>query len=251
MSKSKRWLLPLLAMAMPALPALAEQAQIAVAANFMAPMQQMLPAFEATTGHKLQLSSGSTGKFYAQIKNGAPFDVLLAADDETPIKLEQEGAAVAGSRFSYAIGKLVLWSASVDGVDAKGEVLRQGKFSHLAIANPKLAPYGRAAQESLQALGLWDGLQGKLVMGENIAQTQQFVASGNAQLGLLALSQVWRDGRLTSGSAWPVPEKLHAPIRQDAVLLMKGKDNPAAQALLSYLRSDAAKTVLRSYGYSY
>lgn len=229
----------------------AEQAQIAVAANFMAPMQQMLPAFEATTGHKLQLSSGSTGKFYAQIKNGAPFDVLLAADDETPIKLEQEGAAVAGSRFSYAIGKLVLWSASVDGVDAKGEVLRSGKFGHLAIANPKLAPYGRAAQESLQALGLWDGLQGKLVMGENIAQTQQFVASGNAQLGLLALSQVWRDGRLSSGSAWLVPEKLHAPIRQDAVLLLKGKDNPAAQALLSYLRSDAAKTVLRSYGYSY
>jgi molybdate transport system substrate-binding protein len=226
-------------------------AHIAVAANFMAPMQQMLPAFEAATGHKLQLSSGSTGKFYAQIKNGAPFDVLLAADDETPIKLEQEGAAVAGSRFSYAIGKLVLWSASVDGVDAKGEVLRQGKFSHLAIANPKLAPYGRAAQESLQALGLWDGLQGKLVTGENIAQTQQFVASGNAQLGLLALSQVWRDGRLSSGSAWLVPEKLHAPIRQDAVLLLKGKDNPAAQALLSYLRSDAAKAVLRSYGYSY
>ena len=229
----------------------AGQAQIAVAANFMAPMQQMLPAFEATTGHKLQLSSGSTGKFYAQIKNGAPFDVLLAADDETPIKLEQEGVAVAGSRFSYAIGKLVLWSASVDGVDAKGEVLRSGKFSHLAIANPKLAPYGRAARESLQALGLWDGLQGKLVMGENIAQTQQFVASGNAQLGLLALSQVWRDGKLSGGSAWPVPEKLHAPIRQDAVLLLKGKDNPAAQALLSYLRSDAARAVLRSYGYSY
>ncbi|MFO1385796.1 MAG: molybdate ABC transporter substrate-binding protein [Chitinivorax sp.] len=231
--------------------ALAEQAQIAVAANFMAPMQQMAPAFEAATGHKLLLSSGSTGKFYAQIKNGAPFDVLLAADDETPIKLEQEGAAVAGSRFSYAIGKLVLWSASADGVDAKGEVLRQGKFQRLAIANPKLAPYGRAAQQSLQALGVWDGLQGKLVMGENIAQTQQFVASGNAQLGLLAQSQVWRDGKLGSGSAWPVPENLHAPIRQDAVLLQKGKHNPAAQALINYLRSDAARAVLRSYGYSY
>ena len=231
--------------------ALAEQAQIAVAANFMAPMQQMAPAFEAATGHKLLLSSGSTGKFYAQIKHGAPFDVLLAADDETPIKLEQEGAAVAGSRFSYAIGKLVLWSASADGVDAKGEVLRLGKFQRLAIANPKLAPYGRAAQQSLQALGVWDGLQGKLVMGENIAQTQQFVASGNAQLGLLAQSQVWRDGKLGSGSVWPVPENLHAPIRQDAVLLLKGKHNPAAQALINYLRSDAAKAVLRSYGYSY
>ena len=231
--------------------ALAEQAQIAVAANFMAPMQQMAPAFEAATGHKLLLSSGSTGKFYAQIKHGAPFDVLLAADDETPIKLEQEGAAVAGSRFSYAIGKLVLWSASADGVDAKGEVLRLGKFQRLAIANPKLAPYGRAAQQSLQALGVWDGLQGKLVMGENIAQTQQFVASGNAQLGLLAQSQVWRDGKLGSGSVWPVPENLHAPIRQDAVLLQKGKHNPAAQALINYLRSDAAKAVLRSYGYSY
>ena len=231
--------------------ALAEQAQIAVAANFMAPMQQMAPAFEAATGHKLLLSSGSTGKFYAQIKHGAPFDVLLAADDETPIKLEQEGAAVAGSRFSYAIGKLVLWSASADGVDAKGEVLRLGKFQRLAIANPKLAPYGRAAQQSLQALGVWDGLQGKLVMGENIAQTQQFVASGNAQLGLLAQSQVWRDGKLGSGSVWPVPENLHAPIRQDAVLLQKGKHNPAAQALINYLRSDVAKAVLRTYGYSY
>lgn len=231
--------------------ALAGQAQIAVAANFMAPMLQMAPAFEAATGHTLLLSSGSTGKFYAQIKHGAPFDVLLAADDETPIKLEQEGAVVAGSRFSYAIGKLVLWSASADVVDARGEILRSGRFSHLAIANPRLAPYGRAAQQSLQALGVWDGLQGKLVMGENIAQTQQFVASGNAQLGLVAMSQVWREGRLSSGSAWPVPEKLHAPIRQDAVLLLKGKDNPAAQSLMNYLRSDAAKTVLRSYGYSY
>ena len=243
---NRKWTcLPLLTLTMPAL---AEQVQIAVAANFMAPMQQIAPAFEAATGHKLLLSSGSTGKFYAQIKNGAPFDVLLAADDETPARLEQEGAIVAGSRFSYAIGKLVLWSAG-SSVDDKGEVLRAGRFSHLALANPKLAPYGRAAQQTLQALGLWDGLQGKLVMGENIAQTQQFIASGNAELGFVALSQVMRDGRLSGGSVWLVPDKLYEPIRQDAVLLHHGKDNAAARAWLKYLQSDAAKVVMRSYGY--
>ena len=155
---------------------------------------------------------------------------------------------MAGSRFSYAIGKLVLWSAG-SSVDDKGEVLRAGRFSHLALANPKLAPYGRAAQQTLQALGLWDGLQGKLVMGENIAQTQQFIASGNAELGFVALSQVMRDGRLSGGSVWLVPDKLYEPIRQDAVLLHHGKDNAAARAWLKYLQSDAAKVVMRSYGY--
>lgn len=233
-----------------ALPALADVAQLAVAANFMAPMQKIATSFEAGSGHKLQLVSGSTGKFYAQIKNGAPFDLLLAADDETPARLEQEGAAVAGSRFTYATGKLALWSASPDRVDAKGEVLRQGKFAHLALANPKLAPYGRAAQETLQALGLSEALQSKLVMGENIAQAQQFVATGNAELGFVALSQVWRDGKFTSGSAWLVPEKLHTPIRQDVVLLQHGRNNAAAAALLKYLQSDATKAVIASYGYA-
>lgn len=233
-----------------ALPVLADVAQLAVAANFMAPMQKIAANFEASSGHKLQLVSGSTGKFYAQIKNGAPFDLLLAADDETPARLEQERAAVAGSRFTYATGKLALWSASPDRVDAKGEVLRQGKFAHLALANPKLAPYGRAAQETLQALGLYDALQSKLVMGENIAQAQQFVATGNAELGFVALSQVWRDGKFTSGSAWLVPEKLHAPIRQDVVLLQHGRNNAAAAALLKYLQSDATKAVIASYGYA-
>lgn len=231
-------------------PALADVAQLAVAANFMAPMQKIAASFEASSGHKLQLASGSTGKFYAQIKNGAPFDLLLAADDETPARLEQEGAAVAGSRFTYATGKLALWSASPDRVDAKGEVLRQGKFAHLALANPKLAPYGRAAQETLQALGLSDALQSKLVMGENIAQAQQFVATGNAELGFVALSQVWRDGKFTSGSAWLVPEKLHTPIRQDVVLLQHGRNNAAAAALLKYLQSNATKAVIASYGYA-
>lgn len=233
-----------------ALPALADEAQLAVAANFMAPMQKIAANFEASSGHKLQLASGATGKFYAQIKNGAPFDLLLAADDETPARLEQESVAVAGSRFTYATGKLALWSASPDWVDAKGEVLRQGKFAHLALANPKLAPYGRAAQETLQALGLYEALQSKLVMGENIAQAQQFVATGNAELGFVALSQVWRDGKFTSGSAWLVPEKLHAPIRQDAVLLQHGRNNAAAVALLKYLQSDAARAVIASYGYA-
>lgn len=233
-----------------ALPVLADEAQLAVAANFMPPMQKIAANFEASSGHKLQLASGATGKFYAQIKNGAPFDLLLAADDETPARLEREGAAVAGSRFTYATGKLALWSTRPDLVDAKGEVLRQGKFAHLALANPKLAPYGRAAQETLQALGLYDTLQSKLVMGENIAQAQQFVATGNAELGFVALSQVWRDGKFTSGSAWLVPEKLHAPIRQDVVLLKHGRNNAAAAALLKYLQSDAAKAVIASYGYA-
>lgn len=233
-----------------AMPALADEAQLAVAANFMAPMQKIAANFEASSGHKLQLASGATGKFYAQIKNGAPFDLLLAADDETPARLEQEGLAVAGSRFTYATGKLALWSASPDLVDAKGEVLRQGKFAHLALANPKLAPYGRAAQETLQALGLYDVLQSKLVTGENIAQAQQFVATGNAELGFVAVSQVWRDGKFTSGSAWLVPEKLHAAIRQDVVLLQHGRNNAAASALLKYLQSDAAKVVIASYGYA-
>ena len=175
--------------------------------------------------------------------------MLLAADDETPLKIEQEGLAVKGSRFTYATGRLVLWSKQQGVVDDKAEVLLQLRFDRLAIANPKLAPYGLAAAEMLSKAGLWQNVQPKLVMGDNIGQTYQFVATENAQLGFVALSQVWADGKLTQGSAWVVPAHLHNPIKQDAVLLNQGRDNEAAKALLNYLRSDKAKAVIRAYGY--
>ena len=227
----------------------ADTVQVAVAANFAAPMQKIAAAFEQHSGHKALLAFGATGKFYAQIRNGAPFDALLAADDATPAKLEKEGAGVAGSRFTYAIGKLVLWSAKPAYVDDKGEVLKKGAFAHIALANPKLAPYGAAAVETLRALGLLDALQPRFVQAENIAQAYQFAASGNAELGFVALSQIQNDGRIAAGSAWIVPAHLHAPIRQDAVLLQRGKGKAAAMALLDYLKSDKARAAIRSFGY--
>ncbi|HEX8785970.1 MAG TPA: molybdate ABC transporter substrate-binding protein [Telluria sp.] len=227
----------------------AGEVQVAVAANFTAPMQKIAAQFEQDTGNKAVLSFGATGKFYAQINNGAPFEVFLAADDETPMKLEQEGQAVPGTRFTYAIGKLVLWSAKDGYVDAHGDVLRSGNFGHLSIGNPKTAPYGAAAVETMTKLGLYERLQPKLVQGENISQAQQFVSTGNAELGFVALSQVWKDGKLSSGSAWIVPSNLYSPIRQDAVILKKGEANPAARALETYLKSDKAKAIIRAYGY--
>lgn len=229
--------------------ALADEVQVAVAANFTVPMQKIAADFEKDTGHKAQLVFGSTGKFYAQIKNGAPFEVLLAADDETPAKLVKEGGAVAGSQFTYAIGKLVLWSAKPGLVDAQGAVLRRADIAHVAYTNPKLAPYGAAAVEALQALGVYAALQPKLVQAENIAQTHQFVVSGNAELGFVALSQVFKDSRIGEGSAWVLPANLYSPIRQDAVVLDKGKGHAAAEALVKYLKSDKAKAVIRAYGY--
>ena len=228
----------------------ADTVPVAVAANFSAPMQRIAADFERETGHKALVSIGATGKFYAQIRNGAPFAVLLSADEATPARLEAEGAAVAGTRFAYAIGQLVLWSARPGFVDAAGDVLRKGDFRHLAIANPKTAPYGAAAVQTLEALKLNDALAPRFVQGENIAQTQQFVATGNAELGFVALSQVWRDGRIAEGSGWIVPAGMHAPIRQDAVLLAPGRDRPAALALLRYLRGAAARGVIRSFGYA-
>jgi len=223
---------------------------VAVAANFSAPMQKIAKAFEQDTGHKPQLVIGATGKFYAQIKNGAPFAVLLAADHETPERLEKEGWAVAGTRFTYAIGRLVLWSKQPNLVDDKGDVLRSSRFEKLAIADPKLAPYGAAAMEVMQRMGVQAQAGSKLVLGDSIGQAYQFVSTENAQLGFVALSQISIDGRLTPGSAWVVPQSLHTPLKQDAVLLHAGKDNAAAQALLKYLQSEAAKTVIRSYGYA-
>jgi molybdate transport system substrate-binding protein len=248
MKTFRRLLTGLLMLALAA-SAFADEVQVAVAANFTAPMKAIAAAFEKATGHKAVLSFGSTGKFYAQIKNGAPFDVFLAADDETPAKLEKENGIVGGSRFTYAIGKLVLWSPKPAYVDSRGEVLKKANFAHLAIASPKLAPYGAAAVETLNKLGLYDALQAKLVTGESIAQTFSFVSTGNAELGFVALSQVYENGQIKSGSGWIVPADLHSPIRQDAVILMHGKDNKAAEALAAYLKSEPAKAVIRSFGY--
>ena len=228
----------------------AGEVQVAVAANFTAPMQEIAAQFEKATGHKAVLSFGATGKFYAQINNGAPFEILLSADNETPAKLERAGTGIAGTRFTYATGKLVLWSAKSDYVDGKGNVLKKGNFNHLSIANPKTAPYGAAAIETMTKLGVLSAVQPKFVQGENITQAYQFIATGNAELGFVALSQVYKNGKLTSGSAWMVPAKLHNPIKQDAIILMKGRDNPAAAALMQYLKSDKAKSVIKTYGYA-
>ena len=227
----------------------AEEVQVAVAANFTAPLQAIVGDFEKATGHKVVASYGATGQFYAQIKNGAPFEVFLAADDTTPAKLESEGESVAGSRFTYAIGALTLWSAQEGYVDDQGAVLKSDTFRHLAIANPKTAPYGLAATQVLDKLGLRQKVAPKLVEGQNITQALQFVSSGNAELGFVALSQVYKDGKITSGSAWLIPAELHDPIRQDALILNKGKDNPAAKALVDYLKGEQAAAVIRSYGY--
>ncbi|MFI5445434.1 molybdate ABC transporter substrate-binding protein [Polaromonas sp. UC242_47] len=243
-----RWM-PALCLALVSASALAAEVQVAVAANFTAPMKLIAAEFEKESGHQTVLSFGATGKFYAQITNGAPFDVFLSADDSTPAKLEKEGAAVSGSRFTYATGKLVLWSAQPGLVDDQGEVLKKGDFKKIAIAAPKLAPYGAAAVETLTQLGLMDKLLPKLVQGESIGQTYSFVSTGNAELGFVALSQVYEGGKIKSGSAWIVPGKLHSAIRQDAVLLSKAKDNPAAVALMAFLKTEKAKAVIRSFGY--
>ena len=227
----------------------ADEVLVAVAANFTAPMQKIAPLFTKDTGHQARLSFGATGAFYAQIKNGGPYQVLLSADDETPFKLEQEGLAVPGTRFTYATGRLVLWSKQAGVVDSKGDVMRSGKFQRLALANPKLAPYGAAAIETINKLGLLKDLQPKFVQGDNIAQTFQFVNTENAQLGFVALSQVYADGKLTQGSAWVVPSSFHKPLQQGAVMLVNGKNNPAALAFMAYLKSEKAKVVIQSFGY--
>jgi molybdate transport system substrate-binding protein len=227
----------------------AGEVRVAAAANFTAPMQEIAPLFEQASGHKVSVSFGSTGKFYAQIKQGAPYDVFVAADTKVPKKLDEDGLTVNGSRFVYALGKLVLWSAQPGVVDDKGAVLRKGGYNKLAIGDPKLAVYGTAAQETMEELGLWKVLQPKLVRGENITQTYQFVASGNAQLGFIALSQITQGGKVTGGSWWIVPSHYYSPIEQSAVMLSSAKDAAAAQAFVAFLKGPQAAAVIRSYGY--
>ena len=227
----------------------AGEVNAAVAANFTAPAQQLAELFQKETGHTVKLSFGSSGKFYSQIQNGAPFDVFLAADEKNPKLLEQEGLAVANTRFVYALGKLVLWSAQPGFVDAKGTVLRKGNYNKIAYADPKLAPYGLAAKETLEELGLWNAVQSKLVTGESIAQTYQFAATGNAELAFIALSQITKDGKVTDGSWWLVPSQMYNPIRQSAVLLSAAKDPAAAKAFLTFLKSAKSVAIIRSFGY--
>lgn len=227
----------------------AGEVQVAVAANFAVPLERIGAGFTAASGHTLKVSAGATGKFHSQIVAGAPFEVLLAADDETPRKLVADGHAVAGTAFTYAIGRLVLWSAQPGFVDDQGAVLASGRFAHLAIANPKIAPYGAAGLEVLKARGLTEAVTPKLVTAESIAQAFQFVSTGNAELGFVALSQVAVPGKPAAGSYWLVPPSLYGEIRQDAVLLKAGERNPAAAALLAYLKTAAARDIVKAFGY--
>jgi len=224
---------------------------VAVAANFAQTLKEIGTVFEQDTGHKLAITQGSTGKLYAQISQGAPFEVLLSADDETPEKLITEGKAITGTRFTYAIGRLALWSPKPDLVDEGGQVLKTDKFRFLAIANARVAPYGRAAVQVMQKLGVLASIEPRVVQGESITQTFQFVSTGNAQLGFVALSQITENGKLKSGSAWIIPENMHEQLRQDAVLLNPGKDSAAASALLNFLKSEKAKKIIASHGYQF
>ena len=247
----QRWLFGLLlglAAALASSAVRAEEALVAVAANFAKPMEQLTAEFAQRSGHTLKISTGSSGNFASQIRNGAPFAVFLSADEERPAALEQEGRAVTGTRYTYAIGQLVLWSRQPDLVGSDpAEAIRGQAVRHIAIANPDVAPYGRAAMQTLQALGLWETIQPKIVRGEDIAQTFQWVDTGNAELGFVALSQVVKS---KEGSRWIVPADLYQPIRQQAVLLTAGRDNAAARAFLAYLKSDAARSIITDFGYA-
>jgi molybdate transport system substrate-binding protein len=230
-------------------PAWAGEVSVAVASNFAAPMERLLPLFQKDSGHTVKVSTGASGKLYAQIRSGAAFDVFLSADEEMPKQLMIDGLATGGSRFVYATGSLVLWSNLPDLVDENGAVLNKGNFNMLAIANPRYSPYGVAAKETLTKLTMWNSIQEKLTKGENVTQAYQLAATEKADLALIALSQVMRDGKVTSGSWWIVPPEMHKPILQNAVLLSKAKDPAAAKAFLAFLKSEKARGVMRGFGY--
>ena len=227
----------------------ADDINVAVASNFTAPMKEIASLFEHASGHKVRLSFGASGKFYAQIKHGAPFHLFFSADQQKPAQLEREELIIPGSRFTYAVGQLALWSAQEGFIKANPDRLLALQFNKLAIANPKLAPYGVAAIDVLEHLALIDRTKSRWVHGENIAQTYQFVSTGNADLGFVALSQIMKEGRLKAGSSWIIPEALYTPIKQDAVLLRSGEHSPAAQALLRFMKTEQAEAIMQSYGY--
>ena len=224
---------------------------VAVASDFTKPMDEIASAFEKATGHHADIAYGSSGKAFAQIQHGAPYEVYLSASESYPVGLEKTGHAVTNSRFVYALGKLVLWSATPGFVDNQGKVLTTGKFKHIALADPAHAPYGVKAEEVMKNLGVLEQLRPLFVMGENIAQTFQFVSTGNAELGFVSLAQVIdiESGKISPGSGWVIPDNLHSPFRQTAVLLTKGKDNPAALALMAFLKSPAALAIIKKYGF--
>jgi molybdate transport system substrate-binding protein len=229
----------------------AATALAAVASDFTKPMNEIAAAFEKATGHSVNTSFGSSGKFFAQIQNGAPFEVYLSASEKYPLELEKSGHAVANSHFVYAIGKLVLWSATPGYVDSQGEILKTGQFKHIALADPAHAPYGVVAEDVMQQLGALDKLRPLFVMGENIAQTFQFVSTGNAELGFVGLAQVINvdTGKIGSGSGWIISDNLHRPFNQTAQLLKKGAENPAALALMDFLKSPTALAIIKKYGF--
>jgi molybdate transport system substrate-binding protein len=224
----------------------AEDVHVAVAANFLATLQQVADRFNQQSVHHVIISSGSTGKLYAQIVHGAPYEIFLAADAERPLRLEREGYGVSGSRYTYARGRLALWSRDAQGVDAEGEVLRSAAMAHLAMANPRTAPYGLAAQQTLEHLALWRRWQPRIVQGEDIGQVLQFVDSGAAEMGFVAFSQVKRRAR---GSYWLVPQAYHAPLEQQALLLRPGAHAGAARAFMQYLRSADVRRLIEDAGY--
>ncbi len=231
-------------------PVWAGEVSVAVASNFAGPMERLVPLFQKESGHTVKVSTGASGKLYTQIRGGAAFDAFLSADEEMPRQLMQDGFAVGGSRFVYATGKLVLWSAQPDLVDEKAAVLNRGNFKMLAIANPRFSPYGVAAKETLTKLTMWNSIQEKLTKGENVTQTYQLVATEKADLAFIALSQVMRDGKVVEGGSWwLVPPEMHQPIRQSAVLLSHAKDPAAAKAFLAFLKSEKARAVMRGFGY--
>lgn len=225
---------------------LADDVHVAVAANFLATLQHVADDFSKQSADHILISSGSTGKLYAQIVHGAPYEIFLAADAERPQRLEREGYAVKGTRYTYARGRLALWSRDPQRVDAAGKVLQSGHYAHLAMANPRTAPYGLAAQQTLEHLGLWTTLQPRVVQGEDIGQVLQFVDSGAAELGFVAYAQV---KRLAAGSYWLVPQADHAPLEQQAILLLPGAKSPAALAFMRYLHSDAVRRLIEDAGY--
>jgi molybdate transport system substrate-binding protein len=241
-----RWLSLGFGLALLPAPLLAAETQVAVAANFTEPAKAIAAAFEKATGHKAVLAFGASGAFYTQISHGAPFEILLSADSERPAKAEQEGLAVPGTRFTYAVGQLVLYSTTPGLVDGRGTVLSKGRFDKIAIADPAAAPYGTAAIETMRALGPYDRLKPKIVTGSSIAQAYQFTSTGAAELGFVALSQVIA---VPGGSRWIVPARLHTPIDQQAVLLRTGDKSPAARAFLAFLKGRTALGIIRRYGY--
>jgi molybdate transport system substrate-binding protein len=223
----------------------AAEVQVAVAANFTEPAKEIAAAFDAATGNKTALSFGASGQLYAQIAHGAPYQIFLSADAERAQKAEADGLAVVGSRFTYAVGRLALYSKSLDLTDG-AKTLKAGRFEHLAVADPAAAPYGLAAVETLRKLGLYDQVKPKLVTGANITQTYQFVATGAAELGFVAYSQVIHE---KAGSVWLPPKEDYAPIAQQAVLLKTGAADPAAKAFLAFLKGPAARAIIQRYGY--